>query len=135
MLNRIARQADALLISHADVQHLGAYPYARSHLGLSCPVFATIPVVNMGRMCMYDLHQAKVNEEEFDVFTLEDVDSAFDKITPLRYSQPTALQGKCKGITITAYSAAHTIGGTIWKIKKDTDEILYAVDYNHSRER
>ncbi|KAI9283519.1 beta-lactamase-like protein [Umbelopsis sp. AD052] len=132
---RVAKQADALLISHADVQHLGAYPYARTHLGLSCPVFATIPVVNMGRMCMYDLHQAKVNEQEFDVFTLEDVDSAFDKITPLRYSQPTALQGKCKGITITAYSAAHTIGGTVWKIKKDTDEILYAVDYNHSRER
>ncbi|KAG2178419.1 hypothetical protein INT44_001571 [Umbelopsis vinacea] len=132
---KVAKQADALLISHADVQHLGAYPYARTHLGLSCPVFATIPVVNMGRMCMYDLHQAKVNEQEFDVFTLEDVDSAFDKITPLRYSQPTALQGKCKGITITAYSAAHTIGGTVWKIKKDTDEILYAVDYNHSRER
>lgn len=86
-------------------------------------------------MCMYDLHQAKVNEEEFSVFSLEDVDSAFDKITPLRYSQPTALQGKCAGITITAYSAAHTIGGTVWKIKKDTDEILYAVDYNHSRER
>jgi len=44
-------------------------------------------------------------------------------------------QGKCKGIIITAYSAGHTLGGTIWKIKKDTDEILYAVNYNHKKER
>lgn len=72
---------------------------------------------------------------DFNLFSLEDVDQAFDKITSLRYSQPTALQGKCAGITITAYSAAHTVGGTVWKIKKDTDEILYAVDYNHSREQ
>ncbi|KAF0475634.1 Cleavage and polyadenylation specificity factor subunit [Gigaspora margarita] len=45
------------------------------------------------------------------------------------------LGGKCKGITITAYAAGHTIGGTIWKIKKDTEEIVYAVDYNHKKER
>lgn len=43
--------------------------------------------------------------------------------------------GKCQGITITAYAAAHTIGGTIWKIKQDTDEIVYAVDFNHRKER
>lgn len=43
--------------------------------------------------------------------------------------------GKCQGISITAYPAGHTIGGTIWKIKKDTEEIVYAVDYNHKKER
>ncbi|CAG8500288.1 3142_t:CDS:2 [Acaulospora colombiana] len=45
------------------------------------------------------------------------------------------ISGKCKGITITAYAAGHTIGGTIWKIKKDNEEIVYAVDYNHKKER
>jgi cleavage and polyadenylation specificity factor subunit 2 len=48
---------------------------------------------------------------------------------------PICTTGKCKGITITAYGAGHTLGGTIWKIKKDTDEIVYAVDYNHQKER
>lgn len=43
-------------------------------------------------------------------------------------------KGNCQGITITAYAAAHTIGGTIWKIKQDTDEIVYAVDFNHRKE-
>jgi cleavage and polyadenylation specificity factor subunit 2 len=27
------------------------------------------------------------------------------------------------------------IGGTVWKITKETEEILYAVDYNHKKER
>ncbi|CAG8594526.1 4063_t:CDS:2, partial [Diversispora eburnea] len=125
---------DALLLSHPDLSHLGAYPYAYGHFGLSCPVYATLPVVNMGRMCMYDVFQSKVNEAEFNTFALDTVDAAFERINTLKYSQPTSLGGKCKGITITAYAAGHSIGGTIWKIKKDTEEIVYAVDYNHKKE-
>ncbi|EPB87138.1 hypothetical protein HMPREF1544_06064 [Mucor circinelloides 1006PhL] len=133
-LKKVAKQIDAVVLSHCDLSHLGAYPYARSHLGMTCQVYATIPVVNMGKMCMYDMYQSKTNEIEFKTFTLEDVDNAFDKITPVRYSQPISLTGKCQGITITAYAAAHTIGGTIWKIKQDTEEIVYAVDFNHRKE-
>ncbi|KAF7729866.1 cleavage and polyadenylation specificity factor subunit 2 [Apophysomyces ossiformis] len=133
-LKKVAKQIDVVLLSHCDLPHLGAYPYARGHLGLACPVYSTVPVVNLGKMCMYDLYQSKTNEMEFETFTLEDVDNAFDKIISLRYSQPYALPGKCQGITITAYAAAHTIGGTIWKIKQDTDEIVYAVDFNHRKE-
>ena len=39
-------------------------------------------------------------------------------------------------MTITPYSAGHTLGGTIWKIRSPTSgTILYAVDLNHTRER
>ncbi|EGF79032.1 hypothetical protein BATDEDRAFT_12823 [Batrachochytrium dendrobatidis JAM81] len=134
-LEKVARQIDALLLSHADLDHLGAFPYAAKHLGLTCPVFATTPVHDMGQACMHDLIQAKLNQEEFHLFTKDDIDTAFAKTTILRYSQPTVLTGKCQGITVSAFSAGHTIGGTIWKIKKDTEEIVYAVDYNHRKER
>lgn len=74
--------------------------------------------------------------EDFDHFSISDVDHAFErKLISLKYSQPYYLTGRCLGITITAYPAGHTLGGTIWKIKKDTDVIVYAVDYNHKRER
>lgn len=44
--------------------------------------------------------------------------------------------GKGNGITITPYAAGHMIGGTMWKIVKDGEEdIIYAVDYNHKKER
>ncbi|KAL1923357.1 uncharacterized protein VTP21DRAFT_8337 [Calcarisporiella thermophila] len=134
-LKKYAKDVNVVLLSHSDLPHLGALPYARSYLGLNCAVYATLPTANMGRMCMYDMFQSKTNEEEFTLFSLEDVDNAFDRIQLLRYSQPVELQGNCKGIMITAYAAGHTVGGTIWKLKKDTDEIVYAVDYNHKKER
>jgi cleavage and polyadenylation specificity factor subunit 2 len=89
----VAKQIDVVLLSHSDLSHLGGYPYARSHLGMACPVYSTIPVANMGKMCLYDMYQSKTNELEFKTFSLEDVDNAFDKITPLRYSQPFSLTG------------------------------------------
>jgi Cft2 family RNA processing exonuclease len=46
------------------------------------------------------------------------------------------IAGKGHGLTITPYAAGHMIGGTMWKIVKDGEEdIIYAVDYNHKKER
>ncbi|KAF9958865.1 cleavage and polyadenylation specificity factor subunit 2 [Mortierella alpina] len=134
-LRRVAKEVDACLLSHSTIQHLGALAYARSYLGLRAQTYATVPVMDMGRLSMYDLWQSKRATEDFTTFNLEDIDQAFEAITRLRYQQPTELGGKCKGITITASSAGHTVGGTVWKISKDTESILYAVDYNHRRDK
>lgn len=52
-------QIDAVLLSHPDRFHLGALPYLVGKCGLNCPVYATIPVYQMGQMFMYDLHQVR----------------------------------------------------------------------------
>ncbi|ORX45152.1 hypothetical protein BCR36DRAFT_333418 [Piromyces finnis] len=134
-LSEVANSIDAILLSHADIEHIGALPYAITKYKMTCSVYATIPVQNMGQMCLYDAVQSHLATEDFTKFSLDDIDNTFEKIIQLRYQQPFLLSGKCKGIIITAYSAGHTLGGTIWKIKKDTDEILYAVNYNHKKER
>uniref|UniRef100_A0A8C1K0V6 Cleavage and polyadenylation specificity factor subunit 2 n=1 Tax=Cyprinus carpio TaxID=7962 RepID=A0A8C1K0V6_CYPCA len=83
----------------------------------------------------YDLWTSRHNTEDFTLFTLDDVDSAFDKIQQLKYSQIVNLKGKGHGLSITPLPAGHMIGGTIWKIVKDgEEEIIYAVDFNHKRE-
>ncbi|CAG03552.1 unnamed protein product, partial [Tetraodon nigroviridis] len=158
-MKRYVHQVDAVLLSHPDPIHLGALPYAVGKLGLNCTIYATIPVYKMGQMFMYDLYQSRNNSEDFTLFTLDDVDSAFDKIQQLKYSQIVSLKGKlaCKrlftwsklpkyvmafyatgkghGLSITPLPAGHMIGGTIWKIVKDgEEEIVYAVDFNHKRE-
>eukprot|EP00850_Spirogloea_muscicola_P005295 SM000024S07757 [mRNA] locus=s24:318967:324274:+ [translate_table: standard] len=89
----------------------------------------------MGQMFMYDHYLSRRAVSDFDAFTLDDVDAAFANSIQLRYSQPLALGGKGEGITITAYPAGHLLGGAVWKIVKDMDEIVYAVDYNHRKER
>ncbi|KAF9534723.1 beta-lactamase-like protein, partial [Crepidotus variabilis] len=68
--------------------------------------------------------------------TVIEVQDAFDAMNTLRYSQPTHLQGKCQGLTITPFNAGHTLGGTIWKIRSPSSgTIVYAVNVNHMRER
>lgn len=46
------------------------------------------------------------------------------------------IAGKGQGLSITPLAAGHMIGGTIWRIVKDGEEdIVYAVDFNHKKER
>jgi cleavage and polyadenylation specificity factor subunit 2 len=49
--------------------------------------------------------------------------------------QTNVIIGKGKGIVITPYPAGRTLGGAIWKITKEAEDIVYAVDYNHKKER
>lgn len=44
-----------MLLTHSSLRHLGYFPFARSQLGLNCPVYATVPIVSMGRVaCLED---------------------------------------------------------------------------------
>jgi cleavage and polyadenylation specificity factor subunit 2 len=45
--------------------------------------------------------------EEFDLFDLDDIDSAFDKIQQIKYSQTISLKGKGQGLQITALPGGH----------------------------
>ncbi|KAF7990811.1 hypothetical protein HCN44_000616 [Aphidius gifuensis] len=135
-LKRHVHQIDAVLLSYPDPLHLGALPYLVGKCGLSCPIYATIPVYKMGQMFEYDMYLSRHNMEDFDLFTLDDVDAAFEKIIQLKYNQSVSLKGKGHGVTITPLPAGHMIGGTMWKIVKVGEEdIIYAVDFNHKKER
>lgn len=54
----------------------------------------------MGQMFMYDLYQSHKNVSEFDLFTLDDVDTAFDRITQLKYNQSVDMKGKNRSLSI-----------------------------------
>lgn len=70
------------------------------------------------------------------IATADQVDAAFEHISTLRYLQPTQLDGKCSGLTLTAYSAGHTLGGAVWKLRSPSSgTLLIALDWNHTRER
>lgn len=114
--------------------HISGLAYAVKKLGLDCDIYTTTPVYDMGRQLLIDIVKSKLEQDEFHLFTLNDIEIAFDKILRLRYSQPHQLSGNCSGIVITAFNAGHTVGGTVWKIQKDSEHIVYAVDYNHSKE-
>uniref|UniRef100_A0A7N0RI13 Cleavage and polyadenylation specificity factor subunit 2 n=1 Tax=Kalanchoe fedtschenkoi TaxID=63787 RepID=A0A7N0RI13_KALFE len=134
-LSRVASKIDAVLLSHPDTLHLGALPYAFKQFGLSAPVYLTEPVYRLGLLTMYDHFLARKQVSEFDLFTLDDIDSAFQNVTRLTYSQNHHLTGKGEGIVIAPHVAGHLLGSTIWKITKDGEDVIYAVDFNHRKER
>ena len=56
-LSKVVPKVDAVLLTYPDLPHLGALPVAVGKLGLSCPVYATVPVYKMGQMFLYDIYQ------------------------------------------------------------------------------
>ncbi|KAM3382013.1 cleavage and polyadenylation specificity factor subunit 2 isoform X1 [Capsicum galapagoense] len=134
-LSRVASSVDAVLLSHPDTFHLGALPYAMKEFGLSAPVYATEPVYRLGLLTMYDQYLSRKQVLEFDLFTLDDIDSAFQNVTRLTYSQNHYMSGKGEGIVIAPLVAGHLLGGTTWRITKDGEDVIYAVDFNHRKER
>ncbi|KAL5170313.1 Cleavage and polyadenylation specificity factor subunit 2 [Glycine soja] len=134
-LARVASTIDAVLLSHADTLHLGALPYAMKRLGLSAPVYSTEPIYRLGLLTMMLNISSSSQVSGFDLFTLDDIDSAFQSVTRITYSQNHHFSGKGEGIVIAPHVAGHLLGGTIWKITKDGEDVIYAVDFNHRKER
>lgn len=161
-LQRISPDIDLVLLSHGDLAHAGLYAYANARWGLTATAYATLPVQATARLATLEESITLRGEEQIDsdpqptpetdgmeitpaeekkrtkirVAKPQEINDAFQSIITLRYSQPTQLAGKCQGITITPFSAGHTIGGTIWKIRSSlAGTIVYAVNLNHLKER
>ncbi|CAL8467688.1 g7226 [Coccomyxa elongata] len=135
-LNNVIGHVHGVLITHPDPAHLGALPYLVGRLKLSVPVYATFPVQKMGEIFMYDQYVTRHAVSDFAAFNLDDVDEAFARITPLKYQQTLTLEGPGEGFSITPFAAGHLLGGCIWRITTPEEEhIVYAVHYNHKKER
>ena len=140
-LQEVAHKVQTILISHADVEHMGALPYVCAKGGLgSANIFVTYPQHKMGQMHFYDYVLARTSEEEFNKFDLDDVDAVFSQMTKLKYEEMYTVVSRGEsttgGITVTPVCAGHSLGGAVWKIKSGNhEEVVYAVDYNHMKER
>ncbi|KAI6205525.1 Cleavage and polyadenylation specificity factor subunit 2 [Aphelenchoides besseyi] len=134
-LKRRIPQISAVLISYADIPHIGALPHLVGKCGLKCPIYATVPVYKMGQLFLKDWLIGHKNVEEFPHFEISDIDAAFDNVQPVKYNQLVNLKGD-SGLQIMPLPAGHMIGGAVWRITKmGEEEIVYAVDFNHRKER
>ncbi|KAL5000233.1 beta-lactamase-like protein [Aspergillus recurvatus] len=168
-----------ILLTHATPSHIGAYVHCCKTFPLftQIPVYATSPVIALGRTLLQDLYEsaplaatflpkasvsepgastsaasaASVTEADgtadstsagrilLQPPTTEEIARYFSLIQPLKYSQPhqpipSPFSPPLNGLTLTAYSAGHTVGGTIWHIQHGMESIVYAVDWNQARE-
>lgn len=155
-----------ILLTHATASHLAAYAHCCKNIALftRIPVYATRPVIDLGRTLTQDLYsstpaaattirQSSLSETTYAYSqtattaqnlllqspTPEEIGRYFSLIQPLKYSQPhqplsSPFSPPLNGLTITAYNSGHTLGGTIWHIQHGLESIVYAVDWNQARE-
>ncbi|GAB7346682.1 hypothetical protein MBLNU459_g1804t1 [Dothideomycetes sp. NU459] len=156
-----------ILLTHPTVDHLAAFAHCCKHFPLftKIPVYATTPVVALGRTLSQDLYAsaplaasiiptAALAESSYSTSfskdgpnpnvllqppTADEIAQYFALINPLKYSQPhqpipSPFSPPLNGLTITAYNAGHTLGGTIWHIQHGLESIVYAVDWNQAKE-
>ncbi|KAK0649450.1 beta-lactamase-like protein [Cercophora newfieldiana] len=155
-----------ILLTHATIAHLGAYAHCCKNFPLftRIPVYATRPVIDLGRTLTQDLYsstpaaattipatslaevsyaysQASSAEHPFllQAPTSEEIARYFSLIQSLKYSQPhqplpSPFSPPLNGLTITALNSGHTLGGTIWHIQHGLESIVHAVDWNQARE-
>ncbi|OCK83727.1 cleavage and polyadenylation specificity factor subunit 2 [Lepidopterella palustris CBS 459.81] len=169
-LKELERQVPTLsviLLTHATTAHLAAFAHCCKHFPLftRIPIYATLPVISLGRTLLQDLYAStplassiiprealSESAYSFPSFrhgtnlnillqppTPDEIAGYFSLIHPLKYSQPhqplpSPFSPPLSGLTITAYSAGHTLGGTIWHLQHGLESIVYAVDWNQSRE-
>lgn len=155
-----------ILLTHATVSHLAAFAHCCKNFPLftRIPVYATRPVIDLGRTLLQDLYastpaaattinhgslaetsyaytQSASPDDNFlrQAPTSEEIARYFSLVQPLKYSQPhqplpSPFSPPLNGLTITAYNSGHTLGGTIWHIQHGLESIVYAVDWNQARE-
>ncbi|KAL4748582.1 hypothetical protein BDW72DRAFT_151125 [Aspergillus terricola var. indicus] len=168
-----------ILLTHATPSHIGAYVHCCKTFPLftQIPVYATSPVIALGRTLLQDVYEsaplaatflpkasvsepgastsaasaASVTEADgtadatsagrilLQPPTTEEIARYFALIQPLKYSQPhqpipSPFSPPLNGLTLTAYNAGHTVGGTIWHIQHGMESVVYAVDWNQARE-
>ena len=154
-----------ILLTHPTRPHLAAFAHCCKHfpLFIQIPIYATTPVVNLGRTLLQDLYASTPSAASiipigslqelsetatpaadrskilFQPPTPDEIASYFALINPLKYSQPhqplpSPFSPPLNGLTITAYNAGHTLGGTIWHIQHGMESVVYAVDWNQMKE-
>ncbi|SLM37091.1 Cleavage and polyadenylation specificity factor subunit 2 [Lasallia pustulata] len=156
-----------VLLTHATPAHIAAFAHCCKNIPLftQIPVYATTPVISLGRTLLQDIYSSaplastiipasSLSETSYSYSsnnaglsleillqppTSEEIASYFSRIHPLKYSQPhqplpSPFSPPLNGLTITAYNAGHTLGGTIWHIQHGMESIVYAVDWNQVRE-
>jgi len=156
-----------ILLTHATAAHIGAFAHCCKHVPLftQIPIYATLPVISLGRTLLQDIYSSSplassvipktalseasysyinsATDDKLQILlqppTSEEIASYFSLINPLKYSQPhqplpSPFSPPLNGLTISAYNAGHTLGGTIWHIQHGMESVVYAVDWNQVRE-
>ena len=110
-----SKEIDALLITHAHVDHTGRVPYLYK-LGFRAPIYSTLPTKDFAEELLIDSQGLLENEAYADgrdpLYALHDVVEVMDIWKGVKYHHPV----RVKEFDIEFYDAGHILGSSFIKI-------------------
>src|SRR5262245_61855103 len=108
-----AGQLDAVLLTHAHMDHSGALPVLHQHFP-GVPVYATAPTCGLVEVLLRDsiniMRARAESEQELPLYSRPAVESLLEKIIPTPFGSPMEI-GRT-GVTATWFPAGHILGAS-----------------------
>ncbi|MHC1605203.1 MAG: MBL fold metallo-hydrolase RNA specificity domain-containing protein [Candidatus Methanofastidiosia archaeon] len=120
---------DAVIVSHAHLDHCGYVPYLFAH-GYTGPVFATHPTRRIAKVIQDDFAKIQKEENGWSPYWREDVRKTKKHTVALDYLEKAQL---AKNVFLTFHDAGHILGSAQVLIETPQSSLLYSGDINTTK--
>ncbi len=133
-----AEPPDAMLVTHAHIDHTGALPLA-SEMFPAAPIYCTETTLLLTRLLLADsvrVMEAEhlAQEGETPLYTAEVVERTLGRVRPVEWAQPVAPTPD-PAITVRFLHAGHIAGAAMLLIDTPAGRVLHLGDYSVTAQR
>mmetsp|Transcript_112966 Transcript_112966/g.364716 ORF Transcript_112966/g.364716 Transcript_112966/m.364716 type:complete len:883 (-) Transcript_112966:346-2994(-) len=128
---------DLIVLTHADLKHLGAVPYLLTKYSIACPVICTEPVCRIGELsCVACLEDREKYRAPMDDFEVDDVLRIFmSRVRPMNYRETFTVHSRGRTLAASPYPAGAHLGSAYWTLQCGGHSVAYVVDCDMRRGR
>ncbi|MCP3686702.1 MAG: beta-CASP ribonuclease aCPSF1 [bacterium] len=124
-------QLDAVIISHAHLDHCGFVPYLFKY-GYRGPVYCTAPTRDVASLLLIDYVKIMRSEGKEPIFTTDEIKEMVKHTITLDYDEVTDIT---PDVRITLYNAGHAIGSSMvhLHVGNGLHNLLYTGDMKYGK--
>ncbi|MCW8965480.1 MAG: beta-CASP ribonuclease aCPSF1, partial [Candidatus Pacearchaeota archaeon] len=126
-------QLDAIVISHAHLDHTGLLPYLYK-MGYKGPVYMTAPTRDISALLALDFIGVAYKQASAPLFSSTDIKEMVKHSVCLNFNEVTDITSD---VRITMYNAGHVLGSAMvhFNIGNGAHNLLYTGDYKYAKTR
>ncbi len=126
-------QLDAVIISHAHLDHVGLLPYLYK-MGYKGPVYMTAPTRDIAALLALDFIGVAYKQASAPLFSSKDIKEMVKHSICLNYNEVTDVT---PDVRLTFYNSGHVLGGAMihLNIGNGAHNLLYTGDYKYAKTR